>query len=162
MGFLPSLNATWHLSYQFTEPSSFGSVDRSRWFVGLTLDLPLYDHTRYAQLDEGRANLRQAQAQLADAERQALLEMRQAHRDYLQARKQLQVAESKVELNREALDLTELAYINGTGSSLEVTDARRNWRTAEIGMASQRLASQLKLLEWLRRSGKDFSDLAKP
>ncbi|MBW2701307.1 MAG: TolC family protein [Deltaproteobacteria bacterium] len=161
LGFLPSLNANWQLSYQFTEPSSFGSVDRSRWFIGLSLNLPLYDHTRYADLDQSRATLRQARIRLDDAEREALLQLRQAQRSHAQTVAQRKVAEEKVALTREALELVESAYINGTGSSLEVTDARRNWRTSEIGLASKVLENQLKLLEWLRLAGEDLRRLTK-
>ncbi|MBN2495252.1 MAG: TolC family protein [Deltaproteobacteria bacterium] len=159
MSFLPSLYASWQLSYLITEPASLGSVDRSRWFIGLTLSVPIYDHTRYADLDEKRAALHRARLELEDAERQMRLELRQARRDYRLSLEQVACANRKVSLCRETLQLAESAYVHGTGSSLDVTDARRSLRDAEIDLHRRRLETQLALLALLRKAGTDLSTL---
>ncbi len=159
MQFLPSLYASWQFSYQVNEPSSLRSEDKSRWFYAITLSVPLYDHTRYADLDEKRAALRQAELQAKDTERRALLEVRQARRDYEKAMAQVATAQEKARLSTQALTLSETAYENGTGNSLDVTDAYRGKRAAEIDLAVKRFESQLTLLMLLRAVGDDMSKI---
>jgi outer membrane protein TolC len=62
-------------------------------------------------------------------------------------------------LAAQALTLAETAYENGTGNSLDVTDARRSSRSAEIDFAVKRFESQLALLQLLRAVGEDMSKL---
>jgi outer membrane protein TolC len=157
MQFLPSLYGSWQFSYQVTEPSSLRSEDKSRWFYAITLSVPLYDHTRYADLDEKRAALRSAELQAKDAEQKALLEVRSARRDYEKAMAQVATAAKKALLAAQALTLSESAYENGTGNSLDVTDAFRAKRAAEIDLAVKRFESQMALLSLLRSVGGDIS-----
>jgi len=159
MQFLPSLYGSWQFSYQVTEPSSLRSEDRSRWFYAITISVPLYDHTRYADLDEKRAALRQAELQAKDSERQALLEVRRVRRDYEKSLAQVATAGKKAHLAAQALLLSESAYENGTGNSLDVTDAYRGKRAAEIDLAVIRFESQLALLSLLRAVGEDMSKI---
>ncbi|RME27203.1 MAG: TolC family protein, partial [Deltaproteobacteria bacterium] len=62
MNFAPSLVGSWQFSYQFTDPSAFRATDKSRWYYFLTLSVPIYDHTRYADLDAKRAALTRTRA----------------------------------------------------------------------------------------------------
>ncbi|MBW1810855.1 MAG: hypothetical protein JRJ87_21870 [Deltaproteobacteria bacterium] len=68
-------------------------------------------------------------------------------------------SKTKAELASQALRLAESAYENGTGSSLDVTDARRTSRSAEINFSVRRFESQLALLTLLRSVGEDMSKL---
>jgi outer membrane protein TolC len=159
MRFLPTLSATWQLNQQITDPSDFQDEDLSRWYVGLTLSVPLYDYSRYAELDKNRAALRRAGLEARDAEAQASLEVRNAHRAWTESRALVVAAEKKAALAREGLALAQTAYENGTGGSLDVTDAQRTRREAEINRVSTELDSHLALLELLRLTGSDMMEI---
>jgi outer membrane protein TolC len=160
MQFLPSLDVAGQFQYQFTEPAELGSTDRSRWAVLLTLSVPIYNKFRYADLDLKRASLKQAILQKKDVERSAAIEVRKARRNYLTALSSVVIAERQEKLVREALSLVEESYSAGTGTSLEVTDARRNLSALQVGLATQRLKAQISLLALLRSLGEDMSNLA--
>jgi len=160
MSFMPSLNASWQLNQQITDTGSFSDPDQTRWFIGLTLSVPLYDNTRYADLDSARAELTQKQLQAEDAERQAVLQVQQAWVDWRKALKLAASAEEKSSLAAETLKLTEVAYASGSGGSLEVTDARRVSQQADLDLAVKRFDAQLALIALLRVTGYDMTRLA--
>ncbi len=160
MSFVPTLNATWQLNQQITDVSQFSDEDKSRWFIGLTLSVPLYDNTRYADLDLARADLKRKQLEAEDAERQATLQVQQAWVDWHKALKVAATAEEKASLAAETQKLAEVAYANGSGSSLEVTDARRVSQQAELDLQVKRFDAQLALLGLLRVTGFDMTRLA--
>ncbi len=151
--FLPTLNASWQLTHMFTQPSAFGSQDRSRWNALVTLTVPLYNQSRYADLDIKRAALRKAMIEKLEVEQNAGLEVRTARRDYDTALKQLDIVSEQATLSREAVTLSQTAYETGTGSSLEVTDASRQSRQDEVTLALKRLEVQLALIKLLRATG---------
>ena len=62
---------------------------------------------------------------------------------------------------KEALTLVEASYNAGTGSSLDVTDARRTSSSAIVNLAAKRLQSQISLLKLLSAVGDDMMGLAK-
>jgi outer membrane protein TolC len=161
MQFVPTLQAGWQLDYQFTKPGDLGSNDRSRWAAVLTLTVPLYNHFRYGDLDHKRASLRQALLQKEEAELNATKEVRKARRDYLTALSSVTIAERQERLAKEALALTEASYNAGTGSSLDVTDARRRVSEAAINLATKRLDVQTTLLALLNAIGEDILELFK-
>ncbi len=159
MQFLPSLNASWQLTHQFTAPSNFGSEDRSRWFASVVLSVPIYNQTRYAELDHKRAAIQKSALEYADTKQNTAYQVRQARRDYLTTLDQIETATRQSELANQALVLAEEVYRAGTGSSLEVTDARRTSREAEINLTSKRFEAQIALLKLLRTVGTDMSRL---
>jgi outer membrane protein TolC len=159
MQFLPSLNASWQLTHQFTSPSDIGSDDRTRWNAFLTLSVPIYNQTRYADLDHNRAALKRAQLEAADAEQKARLEVRKNRRDYQTSVEQLETAREQAALSDEALTLAETAYVTGTASSLEVTDAARTSRQDQVNLAIKRFEVQLALVSLLRAVGEDMSKI---
>ncbi len=159
MQFLPVLTGSAQTTYLFSDPPDLGSSDRSRWAALLTLSVPIYNEVRYADLDSKRAALRQATLREAELKRNAALEVRRAQRDYLVATSSAQIAARQVKLTHEALALTEAAFKNGAGTSLEVADAQRALRTAELGAATQRLRAQMALLTLLNALGQDLGHL---
>ncbi len=159
MQFLPSLNASWQLTHQFTSPTGLGNTDHTSWAAYLVLSVPIYTQTRYADLDRGRAAARQAELRAEDARANAVLEIRRARRAYLTALDRIAVAAEQVDLARETLELTVSEYMAGTGSSLAVSDARRMSREAEIGLITRRFEAQIALLGLLRATGEDLSTL---
>jgi len=158
MQFLPSLNASWQLAHQFTETSDMGDPDPTRWTAFLTLSVPIYNQTRYADLDVKRAAVRKAELDAEDARQGAALEIRTARRNYATAVDRIAAAAEQAELAREALTLTEDQYNAGTGSSLAVTDARRSGTEAELNLATRRFEAQIALLKLLRAVGIDMSE----
>ncbi|MDD5306260.1 MAG: TolC family protein [Deltaproteobacteria bacterium] len=161
MQFLPTLDAAWQLTYQFTKPGDLGSPDRARWVALFTLTVPLYNQFRYADLDLKRASLRQAMIQVDDADRNLALEVRKARRDYLTALASVDIADRQAQLAKEALTLTEASYEAGTGTSLDVTDARRTANAAETNLVAQRLLAQMSLVALLRAVGEDMLGLVR-
>ncbi len=159
MQFIPSLYASWTFTQQISEPGGFSSHDKSRWFIGLTLSVPIYDNTRYADLDQKRASLARAELEAEDTRQQVALQVRQARREYENAVALVATARKKATLAAQSLELAETAYENGTGSSLDVTDARRSSRAAEIDLATKRFGAQLALLKLLRTAGEDMRTL---
>jgi outer membrane protein TolC len=159
MQFLPALGVGAQVGYLLSEPPDLGSSDRSRWAALITLTVPLYSQSRYADLEARRAALRQAQARADDARRNAGLEARKARRDYLSAVASSQIAEHQATLAREGLALVESAYANGASTSLDVSDAQRALRNAELRHAAQRLRSQVALLRLLHAVGQDLRPL---
>ncbi len=159
MSFIPSLGLSWQLNQQLTDPSDFSDADKSRWFYALTLSVPIYDHTRYAELDQLRAAVHRAELDKDNAELQASLEVRQAYRQWKKTQVLVDSARQKAKVAMESLKLAELAYASGSGSSLEVTDARRTSQQAQMDLAVRELDFQLGLLELFRKTGTDMMSL---
>lgn len=159
--FVPTLNVGWGLQYQFTEPPSLGSSDRSRWSLIFTLTVPLYNHQRYGELDMQRVALRQAMLQEDDILVNAALEVRKLRREYLAKLSSLLVANRQKELAKQALTLIEASYEIGTGSSLEVTDAHKTRTMADVNVTVKRFEAQSALLALLKAIGQDVSGLGR-
>lgn len=159
MQFIPTLNVSGQFSYLFSEPPDLGSQDRTRWATMLTLSVPLYNEGRYADLQMKRVALRQATLRSEDVLQQATLEVRKARRDYTSTLATVDTAQRQVELTQRALELAEAAYAQGAMTSLDVTDAQRMYRTAQMNAAAQRLRSQMLLLTLMKATGHKASDL---
>jgi len=125
----------------------------------LTLSVPIYNHFRYGDLDHRRASLHQAQIDEQDTQGQLALKVRKARRNYLTALSIGETAERQANLATEASTLVKESYNAGTGSSLEVTDARRNATAASVNLAAQKLKAQIALLSLLRAIGEDLATL---
>ena len=149
----PSLNLAWQGTYQFTNPSGFGSTDRSRWNVMLSLSIPLFNAYTYAKISENKAIRRQSEIALDALTQNVGQEVRQARREYETALANVRGSERKVRLAKESLQLAEDAYDAGAGTSLDVTDARRMYLQAEVNLAATELKTQLALLTLLKDIG---------
>lgn len=99
--------------------------------------------------------------QQEDAEKNSSKEVRKARRDYLSSLTSVEIAERQERLAKEALNLVEASYNAGTGSSLDVTDARRTSLSAIVNHATKQLQSQISLLTLLSAVGEDMMKLAK-
>lgn len=163
MTFLPTLDMVWHGSYQFTQMADMGSDDKSRWALMFSLTIPLYDHFRYADLDMKRANIRQEELNLQNTKQKASLAVRKTRREYTDAQVGIATAEKQSALAREGLQLTESAWRNGQGTSLDVTMARQAQTAAGLNLATAKLKSQLALLNYLDAVGEtlDFPHASK-
>ncbi len=156
MQFVPSLNASWQWSYQITDPAaSQAGQDRSRWFAGLVLSVPLFDYSFYPNMKETRAAKERLRLAYQQAEDTAKLEVRTARRNYQQARRMVQTSDEKLKIARESQRLAETYYENGTGTSLDVVDARRTYQNAQVDLEIKKLEEQLGLIDLLRATGQD-------
>ncbi len=157
MQFVPSLNASWQLSYQISDPAQDGT-DRSRWFAGLVLSVPLFDFNFYPQIDQSKISKRQAEISLQQTEDNAQLEVRQARRNYEQALELVRSGTSKTSIVEESLELAETYYKQGSGSSLDVSDARKTLQNAQVNLAIKKLDVQLSYLYLMRVTGEDLKN----
>ncbi|MBN1337151.1 MAG: TolC family protein [Deltaproteobacteria bacterium] len=160
-GFLPGLSLAWQGSYTFTEMSALGSDDRSRWTAVASLDVPVFSLSRFGALDQKRAAMRRAEIEREHVEIQAGQAVRQAVRDQQTALAAVSLAVERAELAREAVALTETAYAQGAGSSLEVSDAEANRLAAEVNRLTSELQAQVDTLHLLRALGSDILSLVR-
>jgi outer membrane protein TolC len=163
MGFVPTIEASWQATSQLTDPYARPAPDeKTRWSADLSLRVPLFNYARFADLDQRRAGLTKARLDLENKELHVRLEVRQALRSWKKAIKQETMAQQRSNLAKETLALAEAAYESGTGLSLDVTDARRTSRQADIDLAAKAFQAQLAQLELLRKVGQDMSAMAHP
>ncbi|MCU0663624.1 MAG: efflux RND transporter permease subunit [Myxococcota bacterium] len=155
----PTLAASWSLTHQFTEPGVAGSTDRTRSTALLNLAVPLYTEPRYAQIDGAKAAVRMAEIAEQDARRSLAFEVRGKQRAYSSAASDLASADEQARLSRILLELAQSSYENGMSSSLEITDASRAARQAEIALARQQVALQEALVALLLEVGQPLRSL---
>jgi outer membrane protein TolC len=130
MDYLPLLNAVFQPFYQ--NPATI-TQPVTGWQLSLVLQLPLYDGgLRYGQSKERRANAKSAEAQFEGALRQAKSEVRSAFKQVTHADAALESAKESAKQAGEALELATLAYRAGATTNLEVIDAERRARDAEL------------------------------
>ena len=155
----PSLSLAWQGTYQFTEPPGFGSTDRSRWNVVLSLSIPLFNYYTLSKIRESKVLRRQSELEIEVLEQNIGQEVRQAKREHETALANVRGASRRVRLAEESLQLAEAAYAAGAGTSLDVTDARRMYLQAEVNLAATALKTQLTLLTLLQSIGEKPSRL---
>ncbi|HSC87730.1 MAG TPA: TolC family protein [Polyangiaceae bacterium] len=106
------------------------------WQAQLLLVLPLYDGgKRYGDQDERRAAQMQSRSALRQAELQADSDLRTTAAQADERFQAWREAERSAELAREALELSRLAYREGTGTQLDLIEAERSVRDAETNSA---------------------------
>lgn len=157
--YLPTVSGGWAGSYQFTEPASLGSIDKSRWNLFLGVDVPIFEFAKIGSIKQKKFAKQIAEFKLEDTKLAVAREVREASRQYRTAVANLEIAGKQAELATEALGLVEAAYQAGAGSSLEVTDARRNKSGAEVGALTARLKVEMALLALHVATGKKVTDL---
>ena len=145
-GYLPTLVGGWMGSYQFTEPASFGSDDRSRWNLFLSLNVPIFQFNKIADIKKSRMGVKIAEMKIDDTRDNVSKEVRESFRQYRTALANQEISKQQVELAREAYGLVEAAYMAGAGSSLEVTDALSALTAAEVGLLTASLRVQIAMV----------------
>lgn len=152
MDYLPLLNATFQPFYQ--NPPSI-TQPLTGWQLQLVLQLPLYDGgLRYGQAKERRAAAATAGAQLEAALRQAKSEVRAAFQQVKHADAALETARAAARQAAEALELANVAYKAGATTNLEVIDAERRARDAEVQAVLAEDAARQARLDLLAASGR--------
>lgn len=158
-GYLPTVAGGWSGTYQFTEPASFGSDDRSRWNLFLGLNVPIFQFNRIADIKKAEMAVKVAELKVDDTKLNVAKEVRDALRQYRTALANEEISRQQVELAREAYALVEAAYLAGAGSSLEVTDALSTLTAAEVGLLTASLRVQIAGVNLHVALGGKISDL---
>lgn len=125
------------------------------WQAQLVLSIPLYDGgLRYGQARERAAQAASAEAQLEGALRQAKSEVRAALAQVAHADKALVAARAAARQATDALELANLAWTQGATTNLEVIDAERRARDAQLQAVLAEDAARQARLDVLIASGR--------
>ena len=159
MQFIPAISGAWQFSYQISDAPVLQGTDKSRWFIGLTLSMPIFDYTIYSDIQSSRSSYNKSKLELEDRKRTASLNIRAATRSYKESYTLLNSSKRKASLSREALVLAETAYRSGTGTYLGLIDAQRTAMTSEIDYSSKQYSCWLSWMNLQYESGRDLSIL---
>ncbi len=106
------------------------------WQAQLLLTLPIYDGgKRYGDQDERRANKAQSTSALRQAELQADADIRATAAEADNRYDAWVEMEKSVTVSRESLELSRLAFREGTGTQIDLIEAERSARDAETNAA---------------------------
>ena len=125
------------------------------WQAQLVLTLPLFDGGfRYGLQRERSALYEESKAQLDGLLREARSEVRAAFEAVRRADESVQSARRAARLAHEALDMTMLAYREGATNDLEVVDAERRARDADVAALSAEDTARQARIDLLSASGR--------
>ncbi len=131
--FLPTVTA--QSSITAVSPATSGAPNPI-WSIQGVLQVPIWDGgTRYGNLRNARAAADIASQQLESLRRQAIIQVQQAQRQLVVAEESARVARSQRDLAAQNDQMTQLAYMTGQGTSLELVTASEAHRQAELNLA---------------------------
>jgi multidrug efflux system outer membrane protein len=131
--FIPTVTAQSAVSA--ISPASVGYPNPT-WSIQGVLQVPIWDGgTRYGNLRNARAAEDIAAQQLEALRRQAIIQVEQARRQLVVAEESSRVAREQRDLAAQNDQMTQLAYMTGQGTSLELVTASEAHRQAEINLA---------------------------
>lgn len=114
----------------------------------VTLDIPVWDWlTTERRLKESRIRREAAKVVLSAAQRRLLANLSEFYAEAALAQRQLASLDVSVGDARESLRLTNLRYVNGESTVLEVVDAQNTLTSAEIAQADGIVRYQLALAQ---------------
>lgn len=123
-----------YFSYFFRSPS----FAHWAWTAGATATWLLFDGgDRYGQRRQKEAAEAIAREELVRTQRAAALQTVQAERGILVARATLDVSTKTRDIAKEQARLSQLAFLNGSGTSLELVDSTSKLRAAEIDLLTK-------------------------
>lgn len=158
MQFIPTVGGMFNFNYQITDPPT-NSPDRTRWYVGLSLSVPIFDYTIYSDIQSNRASYNKAKIELEDKERTARFNVVKAERAFNEAYTLLESSKRKASLGKEAMILAETAYRSGAGRYLDLIDAQRTAATAEIDYNAKQYNCWLSWIALQYEKGEDLGGL---
>jgi multidrug efflux system outer membrane protein len=127
--------ATAEVSSQFLAPSGLFADSRSTR-AAVVLAIPVFDSGERRAIARERATLVDVvRAERREAERQALSEVRTARESVLGSRRALDHARAAAEQAAEVVRITDVAFREGATTNLELIDAQRRARDADISTA---------------------------
>ena len=150
--YAPLITATFQPFYQ---NHATLTVPNTGWQAQLILTIPFYDGgLRYGLGHERVALAEEAKVALEGAVRQAQSDVRTSFEALRRADDALKAARDAAQLSQEALRLANIAYRAGATTNLEVIDAERRARDAELLAALAEDASRQARLDLLAASGR--------
>jgi outer membrane protein, multidrug efflux system len=133
--FLPTINAS---SSAVDATTSNAITPTQTWNISAVLTVPIWDGgNRYGLLRQTRALEDEAIQALEALKRTASIQIEQAHRGVDVADQSRKVALSARDFAHELNRLTQLAYLQGQGTSLDLVVASAGMRQADINLALQ-------------------------
>ncbi|MBV8672306.1 MAG: TolC family protein [Acidobacteriaceae bacterium] len=137
-GLLPDLALNYTYGIDAPEFAANGP-DHARnlgYSASATVDIPVWDWlTSERKLKEARIRAAATRVALTAAQRRLLADLTEFYNEAETARRQLASLDASVADARESLRLTNLRYVNGEGTVLEVVDAQSTLVTAENSRA---------------------------
>jgi outer membrane protein, multidrug efflux system len=131
--FLPTVTA--QSTVAAVSPATSGAPNPV-WNIQGILSVPIWDGgARYGSLRIARAAEDVAIQQLEGLRRQALIQVQQAQRQLVVAGESARVSRSQRDLAAQNDQMTQLAYMTGQGTSLELVTASEAHRQAELNLA---------------------------
>jgi outer membrane protein TolC len=123
-----------YFSFPFRSPS----LDHWALYAGATATWVIFDGgDRYGQRRQKEAAEAIAREQLTQTERNAVLQTVQAERGILVARARLDVSTKTRDIAKEQARLSQIAFLNGSGTSLELVDSTSRLRAAELDVLTK-------------------------
>lgn len=151
MDYVPLLNVVFQ---PVTSSPSTPTSPVLGWQMNVVMQLPLYEGgLRYGQAHERQANAKSATAQLESSVRQAKSEVRVAFQTVTHADEALRSARDGAKQAADALELANELWRAGSTTNLEVIDAERRARDAELAKALAEDAARQARLDLLVASG---------
>jgi len=133
-GHLPLVDAVSTLAY--SEPESGINNEHVTWSIGAVLTWQIYDGgARYGTRDVRQAEASLQRDRLSDTRRRAALEVTRAVRGVRVAEANLAVSTQSRHIASETSRLSQVAFMNGSGTSFDLVDTARRLRDAEIDLA---------------------------
>jgi outer membrane protein len=152
--YLPLLTAVVQPFYNSNTPA-ISTVPETGWQAQLVLTIPLFDGgARYGLHRERSAVYEESKAQLEGLLRQARSDVRGSFEAVQRADESLRSARQAARLAHEALDMTTLAYREGAINDLEVVDAARRSRDADVAALSAEDTARQARIDLLAASGR--------
>ncbi|RMF00532.1 MAG: TolC family protein, partial [Bacteroidetes bacterium] len=143
-GYLPSLRALGAYQYQYQGPDLENGFWAPTGFVGLSLNVPIYDGGfKQAQIERAKISRDQVVLQRETFMRSVNLEIDNARTAYQNALQRLADRDRNLALAQRIYDTTQIKYQEGVGSSLEVNQAEQSLYNAQ----TNRLQALYELLE---------------
>jgi outer membrane protein len=132
--YLPKLtaNGNYSLSYQNNSFGNLYSASFPSSFIGLTLNIPIYNGGQRAnQVKQSQITVQKSQNDLDNAKNALMLQASQASVMYINGLQSLKNQQKSQELAREVLRVSKIKYQQGVGSSIEVTQAQTALESAD-------------------------------
>lgn len=130
--YLPSLRGFAGYQYQYQGNDFQSGFWAPTGFVGLTLNVPIYDGGfKRSQIDRATISRQQVQVQRSTVQRMIDLEVENAQGSLVSAQERLTDRENNLALAQRIYDTTQVKYREGVGSSLEVNQAEQALYTAQ-------------------------------
>lgn len=127
---LPQVNAV--VSRTFNGEKIFKRDHNDNWAAGLSISWNVFDNNvTGAQAHENEANLRRLKSVRDQTQEQIELDVRKAYNNLISSEKNIQTTQAAVIQAEEEYRISQVKYIEGVGTNLEVMDAQEKLSEAQ-------------------------------